>query len=132
MAKLNMYSELFEAKENYYLANRDGSFPAVAGTKLSNGLFAHKKDTSFMLWCISDIDSGLLLKGKFKSLKDCKDYVANMSEEEKQKLADIRQTQEYLGLCDRLKEVTSKANESLSFEEAYEELSKEQDQAKLF
>ena len=74
MAKLNMYSELFEAKENYYLANRDGSFPAVAGTKLSNGLFAHKKDTSFMLWCISDIASGLLLKGKFKSLKDCKDY----------------------------------------------------------
>ena len=98
---------LKEAKESYYLANRDGSFIATSGTKLSNGLFAHKKDTNFLLWCISDIKSGLLLKSKFKTLKDCKDYVASLPEEDKEKIERVRQGQNYIELCDKLAEYKS-------------------------
>ena len=126
-----MYSELFESKESYYLANRDGSFSEVAGTKLSNGLFAHKKDSNFLLWCISDIKSGLSVETKLKTLKDCKDFVANMTEEEREKIDNIRKTSGYLDLCAKLEIAKNKVRESFNFNEAYDELNKEQDQLLL-
>jgi hypothetical protein len=128
-----MNVELFEAKETYYLANRDGSFIAVAGTKLSNGLFAHKHELAYFGWCISDIKSGLLVKNKLKTLKDCKDYVINMPEEEKEKIERARQKQSYAELCNKLaKYKESSEKTELDFEEAYNELSREQDQLTLF
>ena len=97
-----MNTDLFEAKETYYIANIDGSFLAVNGTKLSNGLFAYKHELPYLCYVITDIDSGLLLANRIRTLKDCKTFVDTMSDKAKQSLENIRHGEKYLDLCKKL------------------------------
>ena len=99
----NVYKEsLTEAKETYYITTLDGSFKAVNGTKLSNGFFAYKSDVSGWGYAITDTASGLLLANRIRTIKDCKEFINNMSDKAKQSLENVRKGQDYLAHCKKL------------------------------
>ncbi|MBP5693852.1 MAG: hypothetical protein J6X03_00105 [Bacilli bacterium] len=79
----------------------------VPGTKLSDEYFAYKIEIKGTLgyWCIVDTASGLSIASKLKTLKDCKDYVANLSEEEIAKINASRATEKYKAQCEKMKAV---------------------------
>lgn len=115
-----------EAKtiQHYYIANRDGSFEEVNGTKLDNGFFAYRRDSNYIKWVITDQASGMALKSKFPSLAACKEYMKNISQEELDLIAQKRSTPEYQEQCQKLNSYVLKINGGIDFTEAFDLLSK--------
>lgn len=126
---------LEEAKQKEFIVLNRDNLPAekVKGTDLGNGLYAYNNG-AYMGWCLCDIASGTFIQGHFKTLVEVKDFVANMSQELKDKIEAARQTPEYAKACERVKVETEHAIEpleSFNFKDAMAALD-EDFQEKLF
>lgn len=130
--------EFFEAIKTFIIATRasESGFQEIAGTKLSDEFFAYKEEGRTLhpeaRWIISDIKSGLGLPSKeakgallrFTTLKDCKDWVANIPEEYRQKIDAAKAKPEYAEACQKLAAWKPVETESLDFDVVFEELNK--------
>ena len=132
--------EFFEAIKTFIIATRAeaSGFREIAGTKLSDEFFAYKEEGRTLhpeaRWIISDIKSGLGIPNKekkgallrFATLKDCKDWVANIPEEYQQKIAEAKADPKYAEACQRLEDFKNSKveTESLDFDVVFEELNK--------
>lgn len=117
--------EFFEAVKTFVTASRAGKdgFVEVAGTNLSDEYFAYKDGVrSETWWWVVDKASGLAIPPKQKSLKDCKEFIANLSDEMKDKIAAARQNQKYENQCAKLAAWKPVETESLDFDIVFEEL----------
>lgn len=101
--------KFMEALQNqYYAVIRDNAagtkyhFYKVKGTKLTDDLFAFKDAEHVYGWSVTDKLSGLALKTGFPTLKACKEFVANLTEEDWAKINEQRQKPKYLNLCKEL------------------------------
>lgn len=124
-----------EAKQNYYISNRDQSFETVNGIKLTNDLFAYKRDSNYSKWVITDIASGTAIMSKLDSLKACKEYVTNLTTETLELIAVKKTLPAYTDQCQRLDNYKLKLTGGLDFTEAIVELdnlSEKADQLSLF
>jgi len=117
--------EFFEATKTFITATLAGEngFKEVAGTQLSDEYFAYKDNVrSDSYWWVVDKASGLAISNKLKTLKDCKEFLANLSEEDKAKIEQIKQSQKYKDQCDKLANWAPATNESLDFNAFFEAL----------
>ena len=91
-----------KAKREYFIAKQGNTFSKVDGTKLSDEYFAYKSDVRGFGWFITDFASGSYIACELDSLKACKEYLANMTPEEKEKIEQVKQTPKYQERCDKL------------------------------
>ena len=142
--------EFFESIQTFIIYTRSEGFKEIAGTKINDEIFAHKDEGKTLhpeaRWHLSDINSGLGLPDleqptdllRFATLKDCKDWVKNMPEDYKQKIAEVKTKPGYAEVCQKLADfrANSVKTESFNFMEAFEALddiySEETDQISLF
>lgn len=117
-------------KQQFIIPKITHEFEVVSGTVLSDslGLFAYNTGSTWTMWAISDIKSGLQLVCKLKTLTDCKAWVDNISQEMLDKIDEARHTDKYNNMCNIIKQkaleldINNKYYESLSFDEAFLEL----------
>lgn len=128
--------EFFEAIKTFIIATRasESGFQEIAGTKLSDEFFAYKEEGRTLhpeaRWVISDIKSGLGLPSKetkgallrFATLKDCKEWVANIPEDYRQQIDNAKSKPEYAEACERLAAWKPVETESLDFDVVFEAL----------
>lgn len=117
--------EFFEAIKTFITASRSGNggFKEVAGTQLSDEYFAYKDGVrSTTWWYVVDKASGLTISPKLNSLKECKEFLANLSDELKTKIAEAKQNPKYKEQCDKLAAWKPVETESLDFDAVFEEL----------
>ena len=100
---------LKEATTNeFYVAirtNLDGSeytFKKVNGSKLNKEYFAYQSDVKSCGWSVTDIASGVSVKLKLPTVKACKEFLTNLSEEDAERLAAFKQKPVYKRICQEL------------------------------
>lgn len=114
--------EFFEALKTFITASRSGEngFKEVSGTQLTDEYFAYKDGVrSETWWWIIDIPSGLAIAPKMKSLKDCKDYLKNIPNEELAKIEQARLSDQYKEQCAKLAAWKPTKTEELDFDGAF-------------
>ncbi len=96
-------------------------FEVVTGTVLSDdiGLFAYNSNSAWSKWVISDIKSGLQLQCKFNTLADCKAFVETMPQELVDKIKARQQDQDYLEMCNKIKQQALELSVSNKYYEAF-------------
>ena len=117
--------EFFEAIKTFITASRSGKdgFKEVAGTNLSDEYFAYKDGVrSTTWWYVVDKASGLAVSPRLNSLKECKEFLANLSDELKAKIAEAKQSPKYKEQCNKLAAWKPVETESLDFKAVFEEL----------
>ena len=117
-------NESMELKEkvlkDFYITVRDNPegtkyhFKKVDGTNLNKDFFAYKSDVRGAGWSVTDKASGISIKIKLATLKECKDYLANLSEEDQARIADLRQKPRYQKICNELAEFKLSDNQELN------------------
>ena len=113
------------AKEEYYITvrtNPSGSeytFKKVIGSKLSKEYFAYQSDVRGRGWSITDVASGISFKLGLPTLKACKDYLANISEEDLNRIEEFKHRAIYKKICQSLEEF--KAKEANEFDQDFPE-----------
>ena len=90
-------------KEELYKITTVNGIETVNGKKLSDEYFANQSDVKYFGWAITDAASGLSIVTKLPTFKACKDYLANLSDEEKAKIAKLKETDKYKKQCELLK-----------------------------
>ena len=118
---LNESMELAEkVLKDFYITVRDNPegteyhFKKVDGTNLNKEFFAYKSDVRGAGWSVTDKASGISIKIKLATLKECKDYLANLSEEDQARIADLRQKPRYQKNCNALAEFKLTDNQELN------------------
>lgn len=118
---LNESMELAEkVLKDFYITVRDNPegteyhFKKVDGTNLNKEFFAYKSDVRGAGWSVTDKASGISIKLKLATLKECKDYLANLSEEDQARIADLRQKPKYQKICKELTEFKLTENQELN------------------
>lgn len=107
-------------QNQFYAVIRDNAagtkyhFYKVKGTKLTDDLFAFKDAEHVYGWSVTDKLSGLALKTGFPTLKACKEYVANFTEEDWAKINEQRKKPRYLNLCKELADFILAENNELN------------------
>lgn len=108
------------AKEDYYIVvrtNTDGSeytFKKVNGSKLSKEYFAYQSDVRGMGWSVTEVASGVSIKLKLPTLKACKEYLANIPEEDAARIEEVHQTEKYKKICQDLADFKAKENDEFN------------------
>lgn len=106
--------------KDFYITVRDNPegteyhFKKVDGTNLNKEFFAYKSDVRGAGWSVTDKASGISIKIKLATLKECKDYLANLSEEDQARIADLRQKPRYQKICKELAEFKLTENQELN------------------
>jgi len=130
--------EFFESIKTFIVASRseDAPFKEVAGTQLTDELFAYKEE-GFTLhpearWIISDIASGRALPSKdtkgallrFATLRDCRAWVKDMPVEYKEKIEEVKASPEYVEACKAVLDFKNGlvVKDEFEFKEAFEAL----------
>lgn len=85
---------------NFYIANKNGTYVKSSGHILGKDLIAHKATLGD--WRISDINSGAMVKGGLKSLKQCKEAFATIPEDILSEINRIRTTDKYKAHCEKV------------------------------
>lgn len=103
---------------NFYIAVRvnnssDYTFKKVKGSKLNSNYFAYKSDISGFGYSITDVNSGVSIKTKLPTLAACKEYLANLSEEEQAKIDEKKKTAKYQEVCKKLADFIMQDNQEL-------------------
>ena len=117
--------EFFEALKTFITATRagEGGFKEVSGTQLTDEYFAYKDGVrNETWWWVIDIKSGLAVAPKFKTLKDCKDWLKNISDEELAKIEQKKLEPRYQEQCNKLAAWKPTTTESLDFDVVFEAL----------
>jgi len=116
--------EFFEALKTFLIDTRNEGIKEVAGTELTDGFFAYKKELrGKAYWVITDIASGTSIPGDFPTLKACKEFMANVPEEIRQKIDFARSTESYKVQCEKIAAYKPTQTEDYDFDNAYDELS---------
>ena len=108
------------AKKEYFIAKHGNTFAPVDGTKLNDEYFAYKSDVRGFGWFITDVASGGYIANNLPSLKACKEYLANLSDEDKAKIEDIKQSPKYKERCEKLADYIATHAATLSISEAFD------------
>ena len=117
--------EFFEAIKTFITATHSGKngFKEVSGIQLSDDYFAYKDGVrSETWWWIVDIKSGLAIPPKHNSLKDCKEWLKNISEEDLAKIEQKKLEPFYQEQCVKLAAWKPVETESLDFDIVFEAL----------
>ena len=117
--------EFFEAIKTFVTATKadKSGFVEVAGTSLSPEYFAYKDSVrSENWWWVVDKASGLAISPKLKTFKDCKEFLTNLSDEEKTKIEQKKAEPFYKEQCAKLAAWKPAETESLDFDVVFEEL----------
>ena len=117
--------EFFEAIKTFVTATKadKSGFVEVAGTSLSPEYFAYKDSVrSENWWWVVDKASGLAISPKLKTFKDCKEFLTNLSDEEKTKIEQKKAEPFYKEQCAKLAAWKPTETESLDFDVVFEEL----------
>ncbi len=75
---------------------RNNTFEAVEGYDAGYDLVIHKHNKT---WRISDRDSGLLVKGYFKTYREAKEAAKSMPDDILREIYRIRTTSKYKEIC---------------------------------
>ena len=90
-------------KEELYKITTVDGIKSVNGKKLSDEYFANQSDVKNFGWAVTDTASGLSIVTKLPTFKACKEYLDNLSEEEKAKIAKLKETDKYKKQCELIK-----------------------------
>jgi hypothetical protein len=112
--------EFFEALKTYIIDTRSEGLKEVTGTKLTDEFFAYQSDVKSFGWTITDIASGLSIATKLPTLKACRDFIKDMSDEFLAKIEQARLSDKYKAQCERVAAYKSNPVESLSMAEAFD------------
>lgn len=117
--------EFFEAIKTFITAtlSGEGGFKEVSGTQLTDEYFAYKDGVrSETWWWIVDIKSGLAISPKLKSLKECREWLKNISNDALVKIEQKKLEPFYQEQCAKLAAWKPVETESLDFDIVFEAL----------
>ena len=117
--------KFFEALKTFATASKaaKSGFEEVSGTQLSDEYFAYKDSVkTYVWWWVVDIASGLAVSPKLNSLKECRDWLKNLSDEDRAKIEQKKLEPFYKAQCEKRAAWKPEAVESLDFDIVFEQL----------
>lgn len=84
----------------FYIANKDGKFVKAEGYMAGTDYVIHKAEKGD--WRISDMSSGMMVKGGLKTYKAAREAFATMPDFVKEEIKKIKATEQYKKACEKV------------------------------